>query len=269
CRIGSLDTQEIALVILGTEVGTARRKRRFEKQFAAGKDEEIASRSVLPRAWMACESVQVAAAKGDERGIENRVIYIIEDILAEYVVSSSTPLAKDGDSRKEEKGRSARVHRVTRSTIIISREKEAEGPARRANRLDTGIRSPEVEGEADYTRKRERGPEANAQSISRTRLGAIASVGGLRTVAGTDRPTEIPMPLPPYTNLLSLFALCPFCSTYRHLGITTFLDCRYAYESKIKRETAPAYGGCTGLAVPPELSHRKTKKRLDRSINRY
>jgi len=44
------------------EVGTARRKRRFEKQFAAGKDEEIASRSVLPRAWMACESVQVAAA---------------------------------------------------------------------------------------------------------------------------------------------------------------------------------------------------------------
>ncbi|KYN36783.1 hypothetical protein ALC56_08574, partial [Trachymyrmex septentrionalis] len=47
------------------EVGTARRKRRFEKQFAAGKDEEIASRSVLPRAWMACESVQVAAA-GDE-----------------------------------------------------------------------------------------------------------------------------------------------------------------------------------------------------------
>ncbi|KAG5327510.1 MOS1T transposase, partial [Pseudoatta argentina] len=67
-------------------------------------------------------------------------------------------------------------------------EKEAEGPARRANRLDT-----EVEGEADYTRKSEdsrRGPEANAQSISRTRLGAIASVGGLRTVAATDQPTN-------------------------------------------------------------------------------
>lgn len=45
------------------EVGTARRKRRFEKQFAAGKDEEIAFRSVLPRAWMAYESVQVAAAR--------------------------------------------------------------------------------------------------------------------------------------------------------------------------------------------------------------
>lgn len=86
-----------------------------------------------------------------------------------------------------------RVLLTRRSTIIISREKEAEGPARRANRLDTGIRSPEVEGEADYTRKSGdsgRGPEANAQSISRTRLGAIASVGGLRTVAGTDRPTN-------------------------------------------------------------------------------
>ncbi|KYM77111.1 hypothetical protein ALC53_12406 [Atta colombica] len=84
-----------------------------------------------------------------------------------------------------------RVLLTRRSTIIIS-EKEAEGPARRANRLDTEIRSPEVEREADYTRKSgdsRRGPEANAQSISRTRLGAIASVGGLRTVAATDRPT--------------------------------------------------------------------------------
>ncbi|KYM99845.1 hypothetical protein ALC62_09464 [Cyphomyrmex costatus] len=177
------------------EVGTARRKRRFEKQFAAGKDEEIASCSVLPRAWMACESVQVAVAKGGERGIEIRHSYYRGYSLAEYVFSSdltaSTPLAKDGDSRKEEKGRSARVHRVTRSTII-SREKEAEGPARRANRLDTEIRSPEEEGEVDYTRKSGdsgRGPGANAQSISRTRLEAIASVGGLRTVAATDRPT--------------------------------------------------------------------------------
>jgi len=85
-----------------------------------------------------------------------------------------------------------RVLLTRRSTIIIS-EKEAEGPARRANRLDTEIRSPEVEREADYTRKSgdsRRGPEANAQSISRTRLGAIASVGGLRTVAATDRPTN-------------------------------------------------------------------------------
>lgn len=45
------------------EVGTARRKRRFEKQFAAGKDEEIASHSVFLRAWMACESVQVVTMR--------------------------------------------------------------------------------------------------------------------------------------------------------------------------------------------------------------
>lgn len=47
-----------------------------------------------------------------------------------------------------------------RSTII---EKEAEGPDRRANRLDTEIRSPEVEGEADYTWRsggRGRGPRS-------------------------------------------------------------------------------------------------------------
>lgn len=78
-----------------------------------------------------------------------------------------------------------------RSTII-GRKKEAEGLNRRANRLDTEIRSPKVEGEVDYAKKSGgsgRGPGANAQSISRTRLGAIASVGGLRTVAATDRPT--------------------------------------------------------------------------------
>lgn len=97
---------------------------------------------------------------------------------------------------REYNRRPARIRFLTgRRSAVIDDKEEAEGPDRRANRLDTEIRSPEVEGEADYTwRSGGRGPGANAQSISRTRLGAITSAGGLRTVAATDRTTDRPLP---------------------------------------------------------------------------
>jgi len=50
--------------------------------------------------------------------------------------------------------------------------------------------------------------------------------------------------------LLSFFALCFFCSTYRHLGSMIFLDGRYAYESEINGKL------CVVIAVAPALVSR-------------
>lgn len=91
-----------------------------------------------------------------------------------------------------EHGRPVTLLLTRRRSTMIAREEEAEGPGP-ARHLDTEIRSPEASTGRPITRaKREletTGPEANAQSISKTtrsdRLGR--SVGRLRAIPATDR----------------------------------------------------------------------------------